>query len=62
MSNELDTIINTMRQQGRVIDQFAINEARAMLAHKGQTKRVTMQAVGNRIELKPKEYRHEQGK
>lgn len=62
MSNELDAIINTMRQQGRVIDQFAINEARAMLAHKGQTKRVTRQAIGNRIELKPMEYRHEQGK
>lgn len=62
MSNELDTIINAMRQQGRVIDQFAINEARAMLAHKGQTKRVTMPGVGNRLEFKPKGYRHEQGK
>lgn len=62
MSNDLDTIISTMRQQGRIIDQFAINEARAMLAHKGQTKRVTMQAIGNRIEFKPIGYRYEQGK
>lgn len=51
----LDTILQSMREQGRTIDQFAINEARAMLAHKGRGSIVTLGAIGNRIEFKPRE-------